>query len=185
MPAYPYTIDNGHGERITFLGRTRTPDGEALELENRVRPGVGPPMHSHLHQEEALTVVGGRIGYQRKGEAPRFAEAGATVVFPAGVAHRFWNAGKDELHCTGYIRPPGNVEFFLSTIFAAQRAGRGGRPELFDVAYLMTRYRSEYRTDAVPPLVQRVVLPLVALAGRLLGRYRKFANAPAPLPPPP
>lgn len=181
VPTYPYTIDNGHGERITFVGRVRSAEGETLEVENVVQPGVGPPMHTHLHQEEGLTVVRGRIGYQRKGEAPRFAEAGATVVFPAAVAHRFWNAGTDELRCTGYIRPPDNVEFFLSAIFAAQREGAGGRPGLFDAAYLVTRYRSEYRTEVVPELVQRFFLPLPVLIGRLLGRYGKFADAPPPV----
>src|SRR5207344_1605982 len=28
MPTYPYTIDNGHGEQLTFTGVTREPDGD-------------------------------------------------------------------------------------------------------------------------------------------------------------
>src|SRR5688572_5785078 len=100
---YPYTIENGHGESITFLRRTVTPEGEALELENAVQPGVGPPLHMHFYQEEALTVTQGRLGYQTKGQEPRFVEAGETALFKPGDSHRFWNAGDTELRCKGYV----------------------------------------------------------------------------------
>jgi quercetin dioxygenase-like cupin family protein len=59
--SYPHTIDNGGGERLTFLRRVQGPHGERLEVENTVAPGAGPPMHTHRYQTEALTVVQGRI----------------------------------------------------------------------------------------------------------------------------
>ncbi|MGZ8379900.1 MAG: cupin domain-containing protein, partial [Gemmatirosa sp.] len=64
---YPHTIDNGAGERLTFLRRVPGVRGDRLEGENVVAPGAGPPMHVHYWQEEALTVQRGRIGYQRLG----------------------------------------------------------------------------------------------------------------------
>jgi quercetin dioxygenase-like cupin family protein len=88
--SYPHTIENGHGERLTFYRRVDTPHGIRVEGDNLVKPGSGPPLHSHRFQEEGFTVVQGRIGYQLQGGAPKFAEAGESVVFPAGVAHRFW-----------------------------------------------------------------------------------------------
>jgi hypothetical protein len=60
---YPYTIENGAGERLTFIRRVHGPDADRLEVENAVEPGGGPPTHVHHHQEEALTVEQGRIGY--------------------------------------------------------------------------------------------------------------------------
>jgi hypothetical protein len=44
--SYPHTIDNGGGERLTFLRRVQGPHGERLEVENTVAPGAGPPMHT-------------------------------------------------------------------------------------------------------------------------------------------
>jgi hypothetical protein len=44
MPAYPYAIDNGAGERLTFLGVVRTPDGDRAEAEGIAQPGAGPPI---------------------------------------------------------------------------------------------------------------------------------------------
>jgi quercetin dioxygenase-like cupin family protein len=181
MFTYPHTIDNGHGERLTFLRRVSTPGGEALEVENCVQPGAGPPMHVHYHQEESLTVVQGRVGYQRPGEEPRYAEAGETVTFGPGEPHRFWNAGEDELKCTGYIRPPDSIEYFLGELYASQKRGAGGRPDPFDAAYLAWRYRDEFGMAAIPAFVRRFVFPVQVALGTLLGKYRKYADAPPPV----
>jgi len=177
---YPHTIDNGLGERLTFLRRVTTPEGEILEVEGVVRPGMGPPMHVHYHQEEGLTVVQGRIGYQRKGEEPQFAEAGSTVVFRPGDVHRFWNAGDDDAKLTGYVKPPDSFEYFLDGIYAAQKKSGAPRPDMFDSAFLMRRYRSEFGMAEIPAFVQTFVFPIVVLIGGLAGKYRKFADAPPP-----
>ena len=125
---YPHTIENGAGERLTFVRRVQDPAGDRLEVENLVKPGSGPPMHVHNHQEEALTIRQGRLGYLRSGGQPRFAGPGETIVFEPGEAHKFWNAGGEDLLGTGYIRPADNVEYFLTAIFESQRMrGEAGR----------------------------------------------------------
>ena len=176
---YPYTIDNGKGERLTFLGVTSGPDGDRAEADGIAQPGAGPPMHVHYLQEEAARVVTGRLGYQVLGEEPKFAEAGDLVVWPAGTPHKWWNAGDTELRMTGWCRPPGNVEFFLSALFESTR-NNGGRPGLFDAAFLITRYRSEFAMLELPAFVRRVVMPVLYVVGRALGKHRKYRNAPYP-----
>jgi len=178
---YPHVIENGGGERLVFNRRVPGTKGDRLEGENFVRPGAGPPMHVHHFQEEALTVVSGRIGYQRPGDPARFAGPGETVVFKAGDAHKFWNAGQEELHCTAYIEPADNIEFFLGELFASTARSGGKRPGLFDVAFLITRYRSEFAMLEIPAAVQRIVFPIVVAIGHLLGKYRRFADAPEPV----
>ena len=180
---FPHTIENCIGEKLTFLQLVPEPDGDKLLVENFVKPGVGPLMHTHFLQEEALTVVKGRIGYQLKGQAPQFAEAGESVVFGRGVPHRFWNAGDDELHCKGYIKPANTIVFYLSSIFAAQNKAGSGRPELFDGAYLVTRYASEYDLTDLPWPVKKLVIPMIYFTGRLFGKYKHFKNAPVPVRP--
>ena len=175
---YPHTIDNGAGERLTFLRMIPGATGDRLEGNTVVKPGAGPAMHVHYHLEEAFTVEQGRIGYQRLGEPERFAGPGETVVFKPGEAHRFWNAGEDDLRCTAYVEPADNVEYLLTEIFASMARRGGGRPELFDAAFLAWRYRSEYAMVEIPMAVQRVVFPLLVAVGRLLGRYRRYADAP-------
>jgi quercetin dioxygenase-like cupin family protein len=176
---YPHTIENGTGERITFSRKAGGAAGERLEAENVVKPGAGPPMHTHYLQEEVLTVQQGRIGYQRLGQPAQYAGPGETVRFGAGEPHKFWNAGEGDLLCTGYIDPILNVEYFLTEMFASVKRG-GGRPDLFDMAFLATRYRNELAVLEIPPAVQRLVFPVMVALGRLLGRYRRFADAPPP-----
>jgi mannose-6-phosphate isomerase-like protein (cupin superfamily) len=179
--AYPYTIDNGAGERLTFLRRVPGPSGDRLEVENVVKPGSGPVMHVHHHQEEALTVERGRIGYRRPGEAARFAGPGETVVFRAGEPHKFWNAGEEDLRCAGYIEPADNIEYFLAAIFGSQRRGGGTRPNPLDAAFLARRYRSEFGMPGIPAPVRRLVFPVLVALGRALGRYERYADAPEPV----
>jgi quercetin dioxygenase-like cupin family protein len=178
---YPHSIENGAGERLTFIRRVPGPTGDRLEVENVVAPGGGPPMHVHHYQEEALTVEQGRIGYQRAGEPEQFAGPGETVVFKPGEEHRFWNPGEEDLRCSGYVEPADNLEYFLTAIYDSQRTSGGSRPSPFDAAFLATRFRSEFGLSEIPGAVQRVVFPIVVVVGRLLGKYGKYADAPAPV----
>jgi quercetin dioxygenase-like cupin family protein len=179
----PHTITNPGGERLTFLRVVPEPGGDKLLVENAVQPGHGPVMHTHYLQEEALTVVSGKIGYLVKGGQPQFAEAGQTVVFAPGVAHKFWNAGEKELRCTGYIKPANTIVFFLSSIYASQNKTGTERPELFDAAYLVTRYASEYEMNEMPWVARKIIVPIVYRIGKLLGKYKHFKGAPAPVKP--
>ncbi len=178
---YPHTIENGAGERITFVRRVPGAAGDRLEVVSVVEPGAGPVMHVHHRQAEVMTVRRGRIGYQRLGGPVAYAGPGETVAFEAGDAHRFWNAGETPLECTGYIEPADNAEYCLSAIFDSQRRRGGARPDPFDVAFLVRRYRSEFAMLAVPAAVQLFVFPVVVAASRLLGRYARYADAPEPV----
>jgi len=176
---YPRTIDDGAGSRMTFL--RRTPD--ALELTSTVAPGEGPPMHVHHLQEEAVTVREGRVGYTLEGEEEKFAGPGEQVRFAPGVAHTFRNAGDSDLVLDGYVSPPLNFEYFLTGVYEATAAKGGKRPRTFDAAFLTTRYRSEFAMSDIPAPVQRVLFPVVAALGRLMGLGRRFEGAPDPVVP--
>lgn len=177
----PHTIDNGHGERLTFLEVVDAPEGETLLVENELQPGCGPIMHVHFTQEEALTVKEGHLGYQFEGEDEHVVGPGETVVFPKGRPHRFWADGDEVLRCDGYLRPPDNVVWFLSEIYRSAAESESGKPNDLDAAYLLGRYRHEYDMPAIPAPVRRFVFPLLRVVGRVTGRYRRFEEAPEPL----
>jgi quercetin dioxygenase-like cupin family protein len=179
---YPYRIDNGHGEQLTFTGVTRGPDGDRVEGEGVAMPGAGAPMHVHHLQEEAVRVTSGRLGHQVLGQAPQYAGPGELVVWPAGTAHKWWTEGNEELRTTGWVSPPDNFEFYLATLFASAKHN-GGRPGMFDAAFLMTRYRTEFAMLELPTFVRRVVVPMLYVVGHALGKYRKYADAPTPVRP--
>ena len=177
----PHTITNCIGEKLIFKELVKEPDGDKLIVENYVAPKSGPPMHTHFLQDESLTVVRGRMGYQVMGQAPQFVEEGGSVVFKRGVAHRFWNEGEEELHCTGWVKPANTLDFFLTAIYEAQNKSGSHQPEKFDGAYLLTRYSSEYDMNDLPKFVRKVIIPITYLLGKLLGKYKHFENAPEPV----
>ncbi len=173
----PHTIESKYGEKLTFIRM----EGQRVIGENYVQPNAGPPMHVHLKQDEAMTVISGKIGYQIEGQAPQFAGPGETALFKKGVAHRFWNAGDELLHCAAWVEPADNFVFYITNVFDAINRGKNGKPELFDGAYLMWRYRSEFTMTEIPSFVRNTFIPLIYFIGSLLGKYEKFKDAPKPV----
>src|SRR5881394_1636050 len=105
----PHTIENITGEKLTFLRVVIKGGVEYLETESEVQPNAGPPMHVHYKQDESMTVLSGKIGYQEPGGEKKYAGVGETVLFKTGTPHKFWNAGNDVLICTGYASPANNI----------------------------------------------------------------------------
>jgi quercetin dioxygenase-like cupin family protein len=173
----PYTINNGTSEKLTFLRAVSENGIEYLEVENEVAPNSGPPMHVHYLQDEALTVTSGKIGYQVLGGEKQYGAVGDTILFKAGTPHKFWNAGTETLKCNGYITPKGNIVYFLSHIFKSSTKN-GGRPGMYDAAFLLTKYKSEFRMHEIPALVQKLIFPVVLGVGKLLGKHKKYSEAP-------
>ncbi|MBL7812780.1 MAG: cupin domain-containing protein [Bacteroidetes bacterium] len=180
-PNYPHTIENCVGEIIIFKSAEPTEAGEKVLVEAHCKPNAGPAMHTHHLQDEELTVVSGKMGYQIPGQAPRVAQAGETVLFKRGTPHKFWAEGEENLHCTGWIEPAHNVVYFLSAVYAAQKKSGKGEPEPFDGAWLLTNYKGEYDMPEIPMFVKKVIFPVTVFIGKLLGKYKHFSNAPSPL----
>jgi len=180
--SFPHSIENCIGEKLIFKGIENTPEGERLIVEGICQPGAGPIMHTHFQQDECITVISGRMGYQVKGEEKKYAGPGETVLFKRGTPHKFWADGDQVLHGLGWVQPANSTVFYLSSMYAAQnKANKGGQPDLFDGAYLLTRYRSEYEALEIPFFVRKVMMPVAYRLGKLLGKYRHFDGAPAPL----
>jgi mannose-6-phosphate isomerase-like protein (cupin superfamily) len=178
---YPHTIENGGGEKLTFIRRATDETGGYLEVENLVQPNAGPPMHVHFKQEESITVVQGKIGVQHLGGEEMFFGEGETVTFKAGDAHRFWNAGTGPLICKGYVKPAHNIEYFLTEIYRLVKENGGERPATFDAAWLLSRYKSEFDMYGIPSFVKKVIFPVTLFFGKLAGKHKKFKDAPEPV----
>jgi len=177
---FPHTISSA-GEKITFL-RTYIKDGvEILECDIEVQPGGGPPMHTHHRQDETFIIESGIMAYQIAGQEVKYAYPGETVVIKAGLPHKFWNPGNEVLKGKGLVNPPENFLYFLTQLYQSINENNG-KPGMYDGAFLLKRYRTEFAIHEIPSFVQKVIFPVVLLAGRLAGKNRKFSNAPAPIP---
>ena len=181
MYQHPHTIENKIGEKLTFLRLLKEPDGNKLETEGFVKPGCGPITHVHWKQEESLTVIGGKMATQIPGQEPKYYGPGETATFHRGTWHRFWNAGDDDLHVKGWIKPANNVEYFLTELYKAIDAGKDHRPEPVAAAFLTMKYRSEFGVYGIPPFVKKVIIPVQFFIGKLTGAHKRFKEAPEPM----
>ena len=163
-------LENRHTGEVLIMSRVRHGDQVVLQLEGRIPPkGEGPPLHVHLVEREEVKVVAGVLKAIVGGAAIQV-RVGESAVFPAGVAHRWWNAEDQPLQTKGHVVPIVDLDRFLQGIFAVANAGQAGRTPLFYVAHVMHRHRRTQRLAAIP--LARLVFPVVVFVGWLLGKYR-------------
>ncbi len=171
------------GERIRFLRTAAESAGELLEFELELSPdGHVPGAHVHPEQEERFHVLEGTMKF-RLGLRTIVAEAGETVVVPAGRVHRFANAGDGPARAIVEVEPALEMEQLLETTAELAREGhvtRTGMPRPLHLALFVRRFEREVRAPFPPaPVVRALMAPLAALA-RARGHAERYLPEPLP-----
>jgi quercetin dioxygenase-like cupin family protein len=175
------TINNPvSGEQITFLQTAADTAGEKLEFELALSPdGHVPGAHVHPEQEERFHVLEGTMKF-RMGLRRIVAEAGDTVIVPAGRVHRFANGGDTTARCRVEVVPALDMEQLLETTVELALEGnvtRKGMPKPLHLALFVRRFAREVRAPFPPAWMVRVLMaPLAALASRR-GHAERYATA--------
>ena len=177
------TISNPvSGERITFLQTGADTDGELLEFELELTPdGHVPGAHVHPAQEERFHVLAGRMKF-RRGWRRVVAEAGDTVIVPAGTVHRFANAGDEVARCRVEVVPALDMEHLLETTVELALEGnvtRRGMPRPLHLALFVQRFRREVRAPFPPAWAVRTLMAPLAAIARWRGLAERYAPAAA------
>jgi mannose-6-phosphate isomerase-like protein (cupin superfamily) len=162
-----------HTGEILRMRRVRDSEGQTiLALDGSLPPRAdGPPLHIHFHQREEGIVKAGTLGAQ-VGTERIIVPTGGTAVLPAGVVHKWWNAGDDLLELSGRTIPAGDLDRYLQAIFAVLNASPSGRPSIFYIAHVAWRHRHTQALTMPPRAIQRMIFPLILIVGRVLGKYR-------------
>ncbi len=173
------------GERITFLATSADTNGGAVVIEVAVEPdGFVAAGHVHPKQSERFAVVSGRLGLKVDGRKLELGP-GDTATVEAGTAHRFWNAGEDEVRFRCEIRPALQFESLLETMFALAADGktnRKGMPNPLRLAVIAQAHFDTVRLPFPPAWMQAAGLALGAPLGRAVGyraTYEPRAGSPA------
>jgi hypothetical protein len=124
----------------------------------------------HAFEDEHGKVLSGTLSATLDGKTVMIA-AGGSARFPKGSAHRWWNAGEEELRFQGIATPVVDLDRFLQALFEVLNANPGGRPPLFYLAHVLHRHRRSQTALIMPPAVQGVLLPVVVFVGKLFGKY--------------
>jgi len=163
-------------ERVLLLETGVETRGRRLALRVTAEPnGVSTPVHLHPRQRETFHVTSGRLTYAKGTSERRTASSGETVVIEPGTPHSWWNDGPATLEMDGSLEPAGRFQVFMETVYGLIRDGkvtRRGVPNLLQMAVIAHEFREDIVLTELPRQAQ-VLLPLVALVGRLLG-YRSW-----------
>ena len=165
-------LHNRHtGERLHLRRVVR--DGQlCLQFRSSLPPGrQGPPLHVHYRETEEGTVIGGTLGAEVDGRRIQV-ETGGRVILPMGSAHRWWNAGEQTLVMEAVSRPVVDLDVFLEAVFDVSNSGSANRPPLLYMAHLVWRHRKTQGALFMPWVFRTVLVPVMVLAGTILGRYR-------------
>lgn len=183
------------GERGVVRVPPLESNGYRLVADVYVRPG-GAVSGEHVHPSytETYTIVRGRLSVRRDGREMDL-RPGMRVAIPPGMAHDFWNAGRDEARFVVEVQPAERFLLMIRNLFMLAQDGKTnakGMPRLLQGAALGREFADTCRFTSPPPSVQRVMFgllgPLAWLAGRR-GSYPEYEQRelpvvdPEPLPP--
>lgn len=168
---------NKNGETLIITRSARDSNGLITEFEGIEEPGTGPPMHVHFKQEELVRVTKGRMRVKTLSKEFTLTE-GQEYIFEPGEAHRFWNEGDRPLHYSGHVKPSNNYEYFIKHIYLSANEAGDDKPGPFDAAFLLTKYKSEMDMLVIPKPIKKLVFPVLMVVGKLLGKFKKYADAP-------
>ena len=157
------------GERFIFSQTAADTGGELVAVEFHVHPqGKVPGAHVHPVQEERFEVVSGVMKF-KLGRKLVTAGPGETLVVPAGISHKFENAGDEPAVLRVEVRPALRMEQLWETTTALAKEGRtfrNGMPKPFELAMFMHEFEHEVQAPFTPGLVKLTMFPLVWAAQR-------------------
>jgi mannose-6-phosphate isomerase-like protein (cupin superfamily) len=175
------TIENPvTGERLTFLRTAHETAGKVTIVQVTVRPGgFVASAHVHPRQQEIFRIVSGRISAKVDGKIiERY--PGEVLTIEAGVAHKFWNPGNEDLVFVAEVRPSLEFESLIETMYSLAAAGktnRKGMPNPFRLAVIARAHFDVVQLPVIPAWVQKTALAFGSPLGKALGYGPTYASA--------
>ena len=160
------------GERLIFHKTSRDTDGQYVKVETILQPGAAvASAHVHPYQTERFQVLSGKVGL-KVGRKRIEAGPGDVVTVDVGTPHKFWNAGDGEARFVCEVRPAGDFEQLIETMFSLAADGktsRKGMPSPLRLAVIARRHFDDVRLPVIPHALQRAALAVGAPIGRAFG----------------
>lgn len=161
------------GERTVTLVDPREHPEQVLVAHLFVRPG-GRVAAAHLHPgvEERFLVLEGQVGFML-GEREVVLGPGEGATVPPGTVHDWWQVGEREAQVLVEVTPGVRFVEMAGSLFGLARDGKvnsEGMPDPLQLAVMAREYADVIVFVEPPPLVQKLVLPPLALIGKVAGK---------------
>src|SRR5262249_11986808 len=151
------------GERLVFHVTSAETNGERVVFETIVQPGgFVAAAHIHPFQTEHFEVLAGTLGMRRGKEAVELKPGGSGGAEP-GTAHKFWNAGDDEVRFVCTVTPALQFERLIATMYglaAEGKTNKKGMPNPVRLAVIANHHFDDVRLPGIPRWLQKAGLVL-------------------------
>jgi quercetin dioxygenase-like cupin family protein/ketosteroid isomerase-like protein len=109
-------VEHALGGDVTFWARGAETGGALTIAESEVQPGMGPPLHVHVNDDEFVYVLEGRLRIRLEHDIHDL-PAGSFAFIPKGARHTWQNAGETTARFLFGFGPaaPGMERFFERT----------------------------------------------------------------------
>lgn len=183
LPELPHEIyATARGERMVFIQSGDDTGGTALVFEHFIEAGKGfSNPHLHTSQTEQYTVISGCATYQING-VEKTASVGETVVIPPNTPHvNLWNNSTEPLHLRRMTTPEGGAALYFVTLFALVNEGKRIDTKIqemsaIQLAVVATHISAKTYVMLMPIWIQKILLPLLAAVGWLLGYRPRYPD---------
>jgi quercetin dioxygenase-like cupin family protein len=144
-------------------------EGENLWVHCWFEPGAHLPEHFHPTLEERWETLDGTLRLKLDGRWRRLTVEDGPVLVAPNVRHEVRNSSAGPVRARAKVLPAGHLEEFLTEAARAARAGvftaRGLPTNPRNAAWVAAfaqRHRHETVMTSPPPVLQRIVLPILA-----------------------
>lgn len=111
-------------------------------IEEETPPGLGPPLHRHLNEDEFFRVIEGRYRFYCDGKTIDLGE-GDVLAVPKGAPHAFMNIGAENARLFMGFTPGGPEAYFQAAAAAGHTASKS-RGQEDAIAQIAHRYGVEF-----------------------------------------
>ncbi len=168
------------GDRMTILCSTHDTNGEYVKFQFELPPGSqGSPLHYHDTITETFEVLSGSLEMEF-GESGniKFLQPGEILQVPPGLQHSFRNASNDWVTFISVVRPAGDFEHFLRSLYGLAINGRvnheGTPTNLLQFALLIEK--ADTIVVGLPVFLQKLMIKVLATVARLLRVEQSLAK---------
>lgn len=126
--------------------------GGVTVVEHTLPPGyIAMPLHTHQRETETTYVLEGTLWVQ-VGKRVTKVGAAQSIVKPAGVAHTYWNEGRDPAHFLDIVTPGGLEAWYeeVSSVIPSR-----GEVEVSRVLEVSRRYGLEFEMESLMDIMSR------------------------------
>ncbi|MBH8551209.1 cupin domain-containing protein [Nostocaceae cyanobacterium CENA357] len=168
------------GDRMTILCSTHDSNGEYVKFQFELPPGSqGSPLHYHDTITETFEVLSGSLEMQF-GESGniKVLRPGEILQVPPGLQHSFRNASEDWVTFISVVRPAGDFEHFLRSLYGLAINGKvnkeGAPTNLLQFALLIEK--ADTIVVGLPVFLQKLMIKVLATVARLLRVEKSLAK---------